>query len=339
MSALPTSNDQDSCDEPVLDPELRIVDAHYHAWPDSCTAITDHYGFASPLTMLDAIERSGHNVVKGVHVTTGADYDENLPPLLKPVAETIYLEDEIARIGRRGEDLFAALIATADLQLGDGISPLLDAHQAASSRFRGIRDSIAWHASPAVAYKTSPGLLATSAALASARLLADRDLVLEVWIYYTQMEDVIALAKAVPHLKIVLNHLGTPILDPKVTDSTAEILAVWKSSLSRLAKFDNVSIKAGGLLMPAAVGRMWIDKGPRVTSEELAIWQGPVFETAIDLFSPSRTMFESNFPMDKLSAGYRTLWNSFKRIARRYTEDEKAEMFEHTACRTYDIAA
>lgn len=337
MPVLPTKKDPGSTDEPILDPELRIVDCHFHAWPDTFSAITDHYGYASPSLMLDTIERSGHNIARGVHVTTGAEYDEHLPEHLRPLAETLYLEGEIAKLGNRGEHLISAIIGSADMQSGDGIQPLLDAHQAASSRFKGIRDNIAWHDNPAIAHKARPGLLATPAALAAARLLADRELLLEVWIYYTQIEDVIALARAVPHLKIILNHLGTPILDPKVVDNVAEMLSHWKESLRRLSEFDNVSIKAGGLLMPAAVGGVWAERRPGATSEELASWQGPIFETAIELFTPSRTMFESNYPIDEFSATYRTIWNSLKRIGRLYTETERAQMFADTALSAYGI--
>lgn len=338
MPILPSANDPDLIDESILDPALQIVDCHFHAWPDTFSAITDHYGYASPSLLLDTIERSGHNIVRGVHITTGAEYDEHLPERLRPLAETLYLEGEIAKLGHRGEHLISAIIGSADMQLGDGIQPLLNAHQAASARFRGIRDNIAWHHNPAIAHKARPGLLTTTAALAAARLLADRELLLEIWVYYTQIEDVIALARTVPNLKIILNHLGTPILDPKVIDNRAEMLSHWKESLRRLSKFENVSIKAGGLLMPAAVGGVWAERRPRATSEELASWQRPIFETAIDLFTPARTMFESNYPIDKYSAAYRTIWNSFKRIGRSYTKTDRGKMFADTALAVYGIS-
>jgi predicted TIM-barrel fold metal-dependent hydrolase len=48
-------------------------------------------------------------------------------------------------------------------------------------------------------------------------------------------------------------------------------------------------------------------------------------------------MFESNFPIDAAGGPYRTLWNSFKKIASRYTEDERNAMFSGTAKRHYRI--
>ncbi len=51
-------------------------------------------------------------------------------------------------------------------------------------------------------------------------------------------------------------------------------------------------------------------------------------------------MFESNFPVDKECVSYRTLWNTFKRIATRagLSEPEKMSIFGGTASRVYRVA-
>ena len=48
-------------------------------------------------------------------------------------------------------------------------------------------------------------------------------------------------------------------------------------------------------------------------------------------------MFESNFPVDKASCSYAVLWNSFKRIADGFSNDEKQALFHDTAARTYRL--
>jgi len=48
-------------------------------------------------------------------------------------------------------------------------------------------------------------------------------------------------------------------------------------------------------------------------------------------------MFESNFPMDKLSVSYNVLWNGFKKIAKGFSENEKAALFSGTAQRVYRL--
>ena len=62
------------------------------------------------------------------------------------------------------------------------------------------------------------------------------------------------------------------------------------------------------------------------SSQDLANAWRPYIETCIAAFGPQRSMFESNFPVDKGSCSYQVLWNAFKRIAAGYSADEK------TAC-------
>jgi L-fuconolactonase len=48
-------------------------------------------------------------------------------------------------------------------------------------------------------------------------------------------------------------------------------------------------------------------------------------------------MFESNFPVDKLSISYPVLWNALKKIAGRYSETERDALFRGTASRVYAL--
>jgi predicted TIM-barrel fold metal-dependent hydrolase len=79
-------------------------------------------------------------------------------------------------------------------------------------------------------------------------------------------------------------------------------------------------------------------EGPDETSEALAAQWKPYIETCIEAFGPNRSMFESNFPVDKFGAGYAALWNAFKRIAVGASAEEKAALFSGTAMRVYRIS-
>jgi predicted TIM-barrel fold metal-dependent hydrolase len=48
-------------------------------------------------------------------------------------------------------------------------------------------------------------------------------------------------------------------------------------------------------------------------------------------------MFESNFPVDRMSTGATVLWNCFKRVAERFTPAEKSALFFDTAARVYRL--
>ena len=48
-------------------------------------------------------------------------------------------------------------------------------------------------------------------------------------------------------------------------------------------------------------------------------------------------MFESNFPVDRVSCDYATLWNALKRLAAGASADEKALLFRDVARSTYRL--
>jgi predicted TIM-barrel fold metal-dependent hydrolase len=48
-------------------------------------------------------------------------------------------------------------------------------------------------------------------------------------------------------------------------------------------------------------------------------------------------MFESNFPVDKVSFSYNVLYNAFKQLSKGYSAAERAAMFHDTAARVYRI--
>ncbi len=79
----------------------------------------------------------------------------------------------------------------------------------------------------------------------------------------------------------------------------------------------------GGLAMPDN-GFGWHDADRPPTSDEFVEAQVQYYHHTIESFGPERCMFESNFPVDRLSLSYPVLWNGLKKIASRYTPDERA---------------
>ena len=74
-----------------------------------------------------------------------------------------------------------------------------------------------------------------------------------------------------------------------------------------------------------------------IGSEELARSMAPFMTYCIEQFGPDRCMFESNFPVDKVSYSYNVMYNAFKRLSRGYSASERAAMFHDTAVRVYRI--
>jgi predicted TIM-barrel fold metal-dependent hydrolase len=63
----------------------------------------------------------------------------------------------------------------------------------------------------------------------------------------------------------------------------------------------------------------------------------PYYEHTIEQFGVERCMFESNFPVDKVTCSYNVLWNSFKRLTAQYSAADKAQLFHDTATRVYRL--
>src|SRR5690606_7045655 len=99
----------------------------------------------------------------------------------------------------------------------------------------------------------------------------------------------------------------------------------------------NVSVKLGGLNMPLTGLCVEEDAPSPWTSVQMAQAQARHVQTAIDLFGPTRCMFESNFPVDRALTGGTVLWNAFKRMAEHFSADEKHALFHGTANRVYRL--
>jgi len=113
----------------------------------------------------------------------------------------------------------------------------------------------------------------------------------------------------------------------------------WKRGIETVAKHTNVVVKTGGCGMPSyGFGHEKGDDGPPASDVLAAAWK-PYFEFVLEHFGADRCMFESNFPVDKVSCSYTGLWNAFKIIADQLalSQDEKNAMFYGTAARAYSL--
>jgi L-fuconolactonase len=322
--------------EDVLEPELPICDPHHHLW--------DHPAHRYLLDELLADTGSGHRVAATVFVECMSMHRASGPAALRPVGETEFVNGVAAMSasGRYGATRVAAgIVGFADLTLGDRVGAVLDAHLAASARFRGIRHAAGWDASDEVRDShTNPprGLLGDARFRRGFAELAKRGLTFDAWLYHPQLPELTELAKAFPDTTIVLDHFGGPLGIGPYQGRRAEIFQSWKTALRALAGCPNVVAKLGGLVM--ALNGFGFHKRERPPgSAELAEATRDWHLHAIDCFGVDRCMFESNFPVDKVSCSYRVLWNSFKRIAAPFSAAEKAALFHDTAARVYRVPA
>jgi predicted TIM-barrel fold metal-dependent hydrolase len=324
--------------EPTLEPELPICDPHHHFWDFRSQSIPYQRYL---LHELAADITSGHNVRSTVFVEARSMYRADGPVEMRPVGEVEFVQGLAAASasGLYGPGLAAAaIVGHADLKLGERVEPVLEALQAASpDRFRGIRHSVNWDPNPEVETRQPKGTMATSNFRAGARVLGKLGLSLEGWMYFHQLPELADLAKAVPDLTIILNHVGGVNRVGPYTNQDTEVLATWRKGVAAVAACPNVNIKLGGLGMPR-FGFDWHTRAKPVGSEELARSMAPFMTYCIEQFSPDRCMFESNFPPDKVSYSYNVMYNAFKRFSMGYSAGERAAMFHDTAATVYRIS-
>ena len=333
----------DLVDEEALDPDLPIVDPHHHLW--------DHPGHRYLLEDLLADmrigregARTGHNILKTVFVECMAMYRADGPEALRPVGETEFVNGIAAQSasGLYGPiRACAGIVSYADLTLGGAVREVLEAHLAAApARFRGIRHAAGFDQDPDVRNShTNPpeGLMAREDFRKGFAELGRMGLSFDAWFYHHQIPQLTDLARAFPDTTIILDHFGGPLGIGPYAGKRDEIFAQWKADIAELAACPNVHAKIGGLFM-AVNGFDWHKRERPPSSEELAEAGRPYFLHTIESFGPERCMFESNFPVDKLSCSYQVLWNAFKRIAAGASDAEKAALFHDTAVRVYRLA-
>ena len=326
--------------ESALEPELPICDPHHHLW-DRRLARIPYQRYQ--VDELSADMQSGHNVRSTVFIECRSMYRKDVPEEMRPVGEVEYVQGQAAASasGLYGPGrAAAAIIGHANLNLGERVEAVLQALKAASpNRFRGIRHSVTWDPHPEVentpAHKAQ-GQLASDQFRAGARVLARMGFTLEGWCYHPQLPEMAAFAKAVPDLTIVLNHVGGLLRTGPYANRNDEIMDNWRKGIAAVAACPNVVVKLGGLGM-VRCGFDWHTREKPIGSEELAGAMAPFLSYCIEKFTPQRSMFESNFPVDKVSFSYNIMWNAFKRFSKNYSPAERTAMFHDTAAKTYRI--
>jgi predicted TIM-barrel fold metal-dependent hydrolase len=280
------------------------------------------------------LRRHRDRLVGVVHVQAGWKGKRHIDV----VGETRWLES----IDPRG-DTIRAIVGAAHLEAPD-LADVLDEHQRASPRFRGVRDMIAAHPSKSIVdWERAPGLLGNTAWRDGYALLGERGLTFDAWMYHHQLAEFGGLARAAPETDVVLVHLATPIALAGpfgglggTTTERARITDEWKEAISDFARIPHTRFKIGGLLMPI-LGFGAEQRERPMSEQEFVDRVGPLIEWAIGTIGIDRCMFGSNFPVDKVSIDYATLISGLDALLSRHSDADKARFFADNARAFYGI--
>ena len=322
--------------EDVLDPGLPICDPHHHLWDKP----GDRY-------MIDEISRdvgSGHNIVQTVFVEVDAMYRSSGPEEMRPIGESEWVRGIGAQSdsGLYGRTKVATgIVGYANLNLGARVEPVLEAMESVSSgRFRSVRHTCSWDEyEPLRSHRSGwPGMMAETKFREGLSKLIDRGHSFDALVYHPQLSELTELVDAFPNGVFVLNHIGRPLGVGPYQGHRDKVYEVWKKDMAKLAERSNVLVKVGGLGNRVS-GFGWDTQPEPPNSQELVEKTSPYYLYTIEVFGPERCMFESNFPVDKNSYSYKTIWNSFKRMTQGFSSTEKTWLFHDTAAKAYRLPA
>lgn len=324
-------------DEPILDPDLPIVDSHFHLFdlPGNRYMLEEY--------LEDA--QGGHNVVASIYCETKSFARTDGPEHLRPLGEVEFANGmaAMAATGRYGPCKVAAgIIGHADLSLGSKVGELLDrCMQAAPDRYRGIRQVTLDYPDERpfqfiMTNRPPPGLLETAGFPLGLAELQARGLSYDAAAYDTALPRLTELVDQFPDLTVVLNHIGNFVGVDMSPQERSEAFARLSTDLKIFAERPNVFCKVGGLGMPVP-GFGFEKREDVVGYAELAEAWRPHVDLAIEAFGPGRCMIESNFPPDSRSAGFIPTLNAYKHILSGLSEDEKRDVFGRNAARVYRL--
>jgi predicted TIM-barrel fold metal-dependent hydrolase len=321
--------------EEIIEPELPIIDPHHHLW--------DRPGYRYLFPELLADIGSGHNIRATCYEQAREMYRADGPDELKSLGETQFVSgvSAMSASGKYGPTrCITGIIGFVDLRLGSRAKGILERHIAVSDgRLRGIRNGSTYSNDPTLKTFTAggpPGLLLDSGFRDGFAALAPLGLTFDAWMFQTQLEDLVDLARTFPQATIVLNHCGGPLAIGPYARKREEAFTEWRDRIRDVASLPNTYVKLGGLGMKL-IGFTFFENEQPPSSQDLEKAWRPYIETCITAFGPQRAMFESNFPVDKGTCSYQVLWNAFKRIAAGYSADEKNALFSGAAAKAYRL--
>jgi len=324
--------------EVALLPDLEIIDPHHHLWDlEFGKYLNDDF--------IEDINKSGHNIKASVYIMSSANtkiYDQNsnefstLPEI--KFAYEQYLDSKNNKLNQCS--INNSIVGALDLRYGKKLTPVIEKGlEISNGKLKGIRMLLAAHNDERIssgAVKTKTGIMLDPNFIEGAKILEKNELSLDFWIYHTQLNELEFVAKTLPDLSIILNHIGGPKQVGPYEGKQGITHREWRRSMMRLSVFPNIKVKLGGLGMKVCGSKFNLNPKPPSSDQLSELWKSWFFET-IDLFGTDRCMFESNFPVDKGSCSYGVLWNAFKKISANFSNDEKNKLFYQNALKTYKI--
>lgn len=140
-------------------------------------------------------------------------------------------------------------------------------------------------------------------------LLANHNRQLDLLIGPDRWQTLLAVAQALPNLRIVLNHLGSMSVTGEALDPA------WLERYAQAASFPNISMKVSGFLENSTIR-------PAPTSLD---FYRPAFDALWTSFGMKRLIYGSNWPVCEIAGSYATCIG----LVKQYFGEKGTEASEH----------
>jgi predicted TIM-barrel fold metal-dependent hydrolase len=316
-------------EEPKL-PEQAIIDPHHHLW------LQDPIRYTWEDYLMDA--GGGHTLEATVYAECYSEYLSSGPAHLRPMGEVQFALEQSsqARSAHAAVNLCSAIIGHVDLGPPEVVHEAIEALvEVGQGRLRAVRPEL---------FSVKETQSGSTSVFRDERwnqwvdTMQSHDLLLEAWVSYLQLPELAQLARRYPDLGIVLNHLGSPVGAGDVERDTRDMRKAWLDGIGTLSECQNVVVKIGGLGTSVVGFRFWSEAQPPTSTALTLMWR-PWIEPVIDLFGPSRCMFESNYPVDARVGSFNVLWNCFKTLCEPHSTEDREALCRRTAAQTYRLAS
>ncbi|MCF8475843.1 MAG: amidohydrolase family protein [Pseudolabrys sp.] len=182
---------------------------------------------------------------------------------------------------------------------------------------RGVRHMLFWDREPVRQGASRPDFCNDAAFRRGFALLEKYDLHFELQVYASQAKFAVELLKAFPNVRMILVHAGM------LTDRMPEAINEWRAALTAMAAFPNLHVKLSGLGM-YSLGLTYAQARQ-------------VIRDAIQIFGIERTIYGSNFPLEKLYLSYEDFFAIYRKVMSEYTAAEQRAVFHDNAVKFYGL--
>jgi L-fuconolactonase len=277
-----------------------VIDSHHHFW------WSDRHTYTWPALVGDRFAR---------------DFTpEDLRPELERCGITgTVLIQVLQQVGGETEE---ALDLSREIDFVRGVVgwvPLVDpqATSDALERLRGRGKLVGVR--HLISNEPDPRWLLQETVVESLGLLAATGMVFDaIPVNAAQFESVLDIARRLPKLKIVINHLGRPPIPEQGWEP-------WATQIARAAEHRNMAVK---LSIGLDVIMRW-----RWSTPDIRRYSDHV----LDLFGPARVMAASNWPVILLGASYEETWRGITALVAGLSADEQRAVLGETAKRVYGL--